>query len=68
MEYFDDWIETYKKSSVRPVTFKKYLLISKQLHQMVPDEFLGEIDYVFIQELMNICGKGHELLTLKAFY
>lgn len=27
VEYFDDWIDTYKKSSVRPVTFKKYLLI-----------------------------------------
>lgn len=66
--YFDDWIETYKKSLVRPVTFKKYLFISKQLHQMVPDELLGEIDYGFIQELMNIYGKGHELPTLKAFY
>lgn len=35
---------------------------------MVPDELLGEIDYVFIQELMNIYGKVHELPTLKAFY
>ena len=51
--YYKEWIETYKDGQIQDVTYAKYLMIQKQIKNLVPDLYLDEMTRRDVQRLIN---------------
>lgn len=67
-DYFKDWIYREKKSTVKDVTFAKYIQTEKWLRQLRPNLKIDELDKRSYQELLNEYGETHERTTTKDFH
>ena len=67
-DYYDDWIMREKKSTVKDVTFAKYVQTGKWLRRISPDLEITELDKRSYQEIVNEYGKTHERQTTKDFH
>lgn len=65
--YYKEWIETYKKRQVRPITYAKYELTAKLFKDEYPDLYLHEMDRRQYQKILNKYGETHEIETTRDF-
>lgn len=68
VNYFDEWIETYKEGAVRDVTLQKYLKTLEHLKRIVPDLKLKDLDRREYQKILNEYAKTHERQTTMDFH
>ena len=66
-DYFDEWVDIYKRGAVRDVTLKKYLLVSKHLRKLFGDVRMEDIDRKKYQQLINDFAVDHERTTVSDF-
>ena len=68
VDYYYQWIETYKKDNVANRTWQKYLLTHRHLTRLWPQMKNKDIDSVAVQRMLNRYGEDHEKETIKDFY
>lgn len=68
VDYFKDWIFTFKKGAVKDVTFKKYLMSLKSLSILVPNLKISDINRNTYQKLINKYALTHEKQTVHDFH
>lgn len=68
VDYFEEWIETYKVGAVREVTLGKYYNSLQKLKDIVPDLRLEDLDRRAYQKIINEYAKTHEKQTTKDFH
>lgn len=66
--YFDEWIETYKRGFVRDVTLGKYLMASKHLKRLAPNVKLCDLTKSGYQRILNAFSVDHERQTVEDFH
>lgn len=66
-DYFDEWIDLYKKGAIRDVTLAKYEQSSKWVRKLIPKVKVSELDRKTYQNLINKYAEKHELQTVKDF-
>jgi len=66
--YFADWIETYKRNAVRPVTYRKYATTLKRLTEIAPELTLLDVDRHAYQGILNVYAETHERQTTLDFH
>ena len=67
-QYFDDWVETYKKSAVRPATLAKYANHGNHLRRIAPGLLVGDVDRKAYQRILNEFAKDHAKNTVLDFH
>ena len=68
VDYFENWVNLYKKGSVRPVTFRKYEITLARLREIVPDLRLKNLDKAEYQSIINKYSETHEKQTTLDFH
>lgn len=63
-DYFDEWVDTYKRGAVRPVTLRKYELASRHIRELAGDVRLRDFDRKRYQRLINDFAEDHERVTV----
>lgn len=66
--YYKQWIETYKKGAIRPVTMNKYTMASKWIEKLAPELQLSDITRITYQQLLNEYAETHEKQTTMDFH
>lgn len=66
-DWYESWVDTYKRDAVRAVTLKKYELALKHLRRIAPDTKLGELDRMEYQRIINTYAVDHERVTVTDF-
>lgn len=67
-KYFQNWINVYKRGSIRNVSFKKYELTLDWIIKIAPTTRLCDLDRVTYQEIINEYAKQHERQTTMDFH
>ena len=67
-EYFSDWMQTYKKGAVRPITYQKYEMTLVRLKELAPELRISELNKRTYQNLINNYAETHERLTVMNFH
>lgn len=67
VDYYRDWIETYKKGVVADVTFKKYEINLRHVERIIPKVKMKDLDRRTFQKLMDKYGETHEKNTCYDF-
>lgn len=68
VEYFRNWIDTYKKGAVREVTYNKYITSLKRLEEIIHDMKLSDMNRVTYQSILNTYAEAHEKVTVMDFH
>ena len=68
IEYYEKWIETYKKGAVRDVTYRKYINAAKYLRNNFKDVQIHDLDRTVYQEILNKYAETHEKQTVIDFH
>ena len=63
-DYFDEWVDTYKRGAVREVTLRKYVLASKHLRELAGDVALRDVNRKRYQQIINDFARDHERATV----
>jgi integrase len=66
-DYYDDWIETYKRDTVAEVTFEKYEVTARWIRELAPDLKMQDLSRSSFQKIINAYGKCHEKTTVLDF-
>ena len=61
-EYYKQWIDVYKKGTIREVTMAKYLMTQKWVEKLIPEVKVSELTRTAYQQLLNEYAKEHERL------
>ena len=67
-EYYEQWINIYKRDAVSNATLKKYLSAMAWLRRLVPDLELQDVNRTTYQLLINEYAKTHEKQTVLDFH
>lgn len=68
VDYFDEWVKTYKEGLVADVTLEKYLINGEALRGICPRLFLDEMDRRDYQNIINEYAKTREKVTVMNFH
>lgn len=68
IDYYKQWVRTYKEGAVRDVTLQKYQMTIKRLEEIAPDLKVGELDKVAYQNILNEYARTHEKQTTMDFH
>lgn len=68
VDYFDEWVKTYKQGLIADVTLNKYLKAGEILRDLVPRLFLDEVTRRDYQEILNEYAKTREKQTVTDFH
>ena len=68
IDYYKQWVRTYKEGAVRDVTLQKYQMTIKRLGEIAPDLKVGELDKVAYQNILNEYARTHEKQTTMDFH
>ncbi|SFH68934.1 site-specific integrase [Pisciglobus halotolerans] len=68
VDYFKEWVETYKVGAVRDVTLNKYKMTHRSLSNIVPDLTIDKLDRRVYQKILNEYAKTHEKATTTDFH
>lgn len=68
VDYFHEWVETYKAGAIADVTLKKYYIAGEHLEKICPRLFLDEMGRREYQEILNEYAKTHEKPTTMDFH
>ncbi len=67
-DYFEVWVNTYKKGFVRKVTVNKYLTTLKSLRSINPNVKLKDLNRLIYQQIINKYAETHERQTVQDFH
>lgn len=68
VDYYNDWMEKYKKDVVRTVTYKKYEMTLKWLRKLAPDLTMRQLTKSSYQNILNKYALEHERTTTMDFH
>lgn len=68
VEYYDEWVETYKVGAVADVTLAKYYMAGKHLRNICPNLLMSDFDRREYQRIINEYAKTHEKQTTIDFH
>ena len=66
--FFDEWVNVYKRDTVRESTLQKYIAAAAWLLDNASHIKIGELDKPTYQRIINAYGKTHEKSTVKVFH
>lgn len=67
-EFYEKWIEIYKRGSVRQITLNKYLMTLNWIKKIAPDLRVKELNRIRYQRIINEYAKEHERQTTMDFH
>lgn len=67
-EYYENWIQLYKKGSVSDVTYRRYLDNLSNIKKYMPFDTLADMNKQKYQEVLNEFSKTHAKATTKRFH
>ena len=67
-DYYHQWVDTYKRGAVRPVTLRKYEVAECRIREILGDTPLADINRTTYQMLMNRYADTHEHQTVIDFH
>lgn len=67
-EYYEKWIDVYKKGAIRKVTLDKYLMTLAWVKKLAPKLKLCELNRIAYQQLINDYAIYHERQTTMDFH
>ncbi|MFA1014320.1 site-specific integrase [Dubosiella newyorkensis] len=67
-EYFEKWIEVYKKGAIRDVTLNKYYMSLRWVKKLAPNLHLGDLSRITYQQILNDYALDHEKQTTMDFH
>lgn len=67
-EYYEQWIDVYKKDAIREATLSKYKMTLKWVQKLVPELQISELTRNAYQQLLNDYAKEHERQTTLDFH
>lgn len=67
-EYFYEWMTTFKKGTVKKVTYQKYEMSYQHLKRIAPDIELSDLNRANYQNIINEFGKDHAKTTVGDFH
>ena len=67
-DYYLQWINVYKKNSIRKITMDKYLMSHKWLEKLVPNLKIHKLSRIAYQQLINDYAMYHERQTTMDFH
>lgn len=67
-EYFEDWMNTFKKGTVKEVTYSKYCMTHQRLKEIAPNVELSDLSRAEYQRIINEYGKTHTKTTTGDFH
>lgn len=68
VDYYHEWVDTYKDGAIRDITLQKYYITGKRLEEICPRLFLDELDRREYQRILNEYAKTHERQTTMDFH
>lgn len=68
VDYFKEWVMTYKENAIRDATMKKYKNTLSHLKVICPEVRVSEIDRICYQKVINAFAKSHEKNTVMDFH
>jgi len=68
VDYFDEWVETYKEGLIADITLNKYYKAGEVLRNLVPRLFLDEMTRRDYQGILNEYAKTREKQTVTDFH
>ncbi len=63
-DYFKMWMETYRKSDVRPSTYRTYVLTLNHVKKSFDGVILEDLTYSLLQSRLDAIGKTHSKGTM----
>ncbi len=67
-EYYEQWIDVYKKGAIREATMAKYLMTLKWVKRLAPNLVISDVTRTVYQSLLNEYAKYHERQTTLDFH
>ena len=67
-EYFQHWINIYKKGAIREATMAKYRMTQRWVEKLMPELKVAELNRTAYQQLLNAYAKEHERQTTLDFH
>ena len=67
-EYFQQWIDIYKKGAIREATMAKYRMTQRWVEKLMPEVKVAELNRTAYQQLLNAYAKEHERQTTLDFH
>ena len=67
-EYFQQWINIYKKGAIREATMAKYRMTQRWVEKLMPELKVAELNRTAYQQLLNAYAKEHERQTTLDFH
>ena len=67
-EYFQQWIDIYKKGAIRKATMAKYRMTQRWVEKLMPELKVVELNRTAYQQLLNAYAKEHERQTTLDFH
>ena len=63
--FFDLWVNLYKRDTVAPATLATYEATSKHLRKYLPEVTLAELSRPILQSYFNVLGRNHAAETMR---
>jgi len=67
-EYYEQWIDVYKKGAIREATMSKYIMTLKWVKKLAPNLLLSDLTRTMYQKLLNDYALYHERQTTLDFH
>ena len=67
-EYFQQWIDIYKKGAIREATMAKYRMTQRWVEKLMPELKVAELNRTAYQQLLNAYAKEHERQSTLDFH
>ena len=67
-DYYQQWVDVYKKGAIREATLSKYLMTQKWIEKLAPKLKIAELTRTAYQQLLNDYAKEHERQTTLDFH
>jgi integrase len=67
VDYYDEWIETYKVGAITDITLNKYYTVAKHLRAICPKLLISDLDRKAYQKIINEYATTHEKQTTMDF-
>ena len=67
-EYFQQWIDIYKKGAIREATMAKYRMTQRWVEKLMPELKVAELNRTAYHQLLNAYAKEHERQTTLDFH
>ena len=67
-DYYDEWVDVYKKDAIREATLTKYKMSQKWVQKLVPELKVHEMTRTVYQQILNDYAKNHERQTTLDFH